>query len=645
MSRKALLTLALTAFAALLLPDSLLASEADALAIDANIQAIHLPYGTILDPVFASTTSTQITGYTRCGDSALWTGNYLAAESFRFAVTQDAAALSNVKSALAGLQSLVDVTGHGYLARCAFPANSPYAAGISSEESSNGVFHNGSQVWIGNTSRDQYSGVLFGLVNAYDLVNDPGVHTSSANLISQLVGNLSDNNWTIFFPDFIPFVQDHVLTYALRQDQELAALQIARHVNPARFGTIYAQQSAASLASVATPIGFDTLSDNSYFKFNLDSINLYSLIRLDSGAEDSTYRAAYAALRAHTASQQNAFFNMIDRALNGPDVTRDQQTLVMLDQWLARPRRDVYVDLSGAVPVCGAQACSPVPVNLRPPTDFLWQRSPYQLAGGGQGLVEGAGIDYILPYWMARYYGLYGQFSVQSAAASNLNVAPSGLASIFGSNLALGTQPATSLDLPLNLAGDMVTITDSAHVTRTAQLLYVSPGQINLLLPAGIAPGIATLGVIDPGQPQQSSTVNVQNVAPALFSAAASGHGVAAATAVRVPSNSPAMQTSVPVFQCAGPLCTSTPIALDTASTVYVTLYGTGIRNRSSLSNVTVTVNGVSVPVQYASAQPVFAGLDQINIALPASLKGAGEAGVIVTVDGIASNAVTLNIQ
>jgi hypothetical protein len=401
--RKALLRLTLLLFCVTVCAPQV-AGESDALVIDADIQARHLPYGAILDPVFASPFSDQITGYTRCGDSALWTGHYLAAEAFRYRVTQNAAALTNVKSAIAGLQALVDVTGYGYLARCAVPESSPYAAGIEREESGNGVFHgflnSSGTLWIGNTSRDQYAGALFGLVNAFDLVNDASVHFTSAALVSQLVGGLVDRQWTILFPDFIPILNDHVLTYALRADERLTALQIARHVNPSRFGSTYAQQSAASLASVAVPIGYDTLSDSSYFKFNLDSIDLYSLIRLDGGAEDVAYRAAYATLRVHTAPQQNAFFNMVDRSLNGPDAARDQQTVTMLDQWLARPRRDVPVDLHGAVPVCGSQACSPVPVSLRPSTDFLWQRSPYQLAGGGQSLVEGAGIDYILPYWI-----------------------------------------------------------------------------------------------------------------------------------------------------------------------------------------------------------------------------------------------------
>src|SRR5580700_2492970 len=104
------------------------ASEADALAISANIQAKHLPFGTILDPIYASSTSNQIVGYTRCGDSALWTGAYLAAEAFRYKVTGSADALKNLKGALAGLQALVDVTGDNRLARCMVKADSPYAA-------------------------------------------------------------------------------------------------------------------------------------------------------------------------------------------------------------------------------------------------------------------------------------------------------------------------------------------------------------------------------------------------------------------------------------------------------------------------------------------------------------------------------------
>ena len=158
------------------------ATEADALAISANIQATHVPYGTVLDPIFSGATSNQIIGYTRCGDSAIWTGHYLAAEAFRYQVTQSPDALNNVNQAIAGIKSLLDVTGTNLLARCLVPLSSPYAADIQSQEAANGIYTNSSAgyFWVGNTSRDQYMGVIFGLGVAYDMVNDAGAQHGDA---------------------------------------------------------------------------------------------------------------------------------------------------------------------------------------------------------------------------------------------------------------------------------------------------------------------------------------------------------------------------------------------------------------------------------------------------------------------------------
>jgi hypothetical protein len=98
---------------------------------------------------------------------------------------------------------------------------------------------------------------------------------------------------------------------------------------------------------------------------------------------------------------------MIDRAINGPNSARDAQTQTLLDAWLLRPKTDVYRDFSGQFPACGTdEACQPLPVVDRATTDFLWQRDPFQLSGGGEGNIESSGIDYILPYWMGRYYGV-----------------------------------------------------------------------------------------------------------------------------------------------------------------------------------------------------------------------------------------------
>src|SRR5262245_36346126 len=91
------------------------ASEVDANAISANINRYHLPYGSMLDPVFASPDPASpnystVVGYTHAGDSAIWTGHYLAAEAFRYRLTRSPEALANAWRGLWGIRVLLDVT-------------------------------------------------------------------------------------------------------------------------------------------------------------------------------------------------------------------------------------------------------------------------------------------------------------------------------------------------------------------------------------------------------------------------------------------------------------------------------------------------------------------------------------------------------
>jgi hypothetical protein len=391
----------------LLLALSAFAAEKDALSISETIRLRHLPFGAVVDPIFTAPDSEQVAGYTRCGDSAIWTGHYLAAEAYRYKVTRDPGALANAWSALTGLRLLVNVTGTNLLARCAVPVESEFAEGILSEEQTHGV-HIGNvdqrgYFWIGNTSRDQYFGVFFGLAAAWDLIDDPAMPPTIADLVWRMLDFLQQHDWTVVMPD------GRVSTTFLgRADQRLTLLQIGRHVLPWRFGSDYSWSAFVHSYLVLAPIGIEVLDPyESYFKFNLDTINLYNLIRLENNpTRRAFYRKAYDILRNTTDDHRNAFFNMVDHALNGPDARRDQETVQLLEAWLKRPRRDFYVDLTAQFGFCGDRACEPIPVELRTPTDFLWQRSPFQLSGGGDGFIESAGIDYILPYWMARYYGV-----------------------------------------------------------------------------------------------------------------------------------------------------------------------------------------------------------------------------------------------
>lgn len=88
------------------------------------------------------------------------------------------------------------------------------------------------------------------------------------------------------------------------------------------------------------------------------------------------------------------------------------------------------------------------------------------------------------------------------------------------------------------------------------------------------------------------------------------------------------------------------PIDLGPATdTVVLVLYGTGVRNRSAQSAVSVKLGGEDAMALYASSAPGFVGLDQVNVIVPRNLIGRGEIDVALTADGKAANTVRINIR
>ena len=214
------------------------------------------------------------------------------------------------------------------------------------------------------------------------------------------------------------------------------------------------------------------------------------------------------------------------------------------------------------------------------------------------------------------------------------------IVSAYGTNLATGTASAVTLPVPTLLDGTSVTVTDSAGVARLAPLFYVSPMQVNFVIPAGMATGTASVSIQNQNGTTQSAAIQIGNVSPGLFQLNTSG--LIAAWVLPVISGT--QQPLQPVYQIASGSVIPLPINLGPSTQeVYLEMYGTGIRNANS---VTVTVGGLNVPVLFAGAAPGFAGEDQVNIGpLPQSLAGKGSVRIIVTADEQAANTVNVTIQ
>ncbi len=226
-----------------------------------------------------------------------------------------------------------------------------------------------------------------------------------------------------------------------------------------------------------------------------------------------------------------------------------------------------------------------------------------------------------------------------SGADAGYRLGAGSIAVAYGENLASATASASGSPLPATLGGVTVTVKDSAGVSRQAGLYYVSPGQVDYVVPADTAAGVATITV-----GKIPSAALIASVGPGLFTANGTGSGVAAAIAVRASSNG--AQIPVPAFQCGQTGCSSVPMDLGAPTDVLVVkLYGTGIRGQSSLSNVVAEIGGTPAVVAYAGPQSQFDGLDQVNVYVPRSLAGAGEVPIVLTVDGVTANVVTVNIK
>jgi len=245
--------------------------------------------------------------------------------------------------------------------------------------------------------------------------------------------------------------------------------------------------------------------------------------------------------------------------------------------------------------------------------------------------------------------GLWFSAAIQPVNAATISaawdsgaapVAPASIVSIYGANLATMNTPASSLPLPTTLAGASATITDAGGVQTPLPLFFAGPNQINAQIPAGAGTGPAVIAINTPSSTVVSPVV-LTEVAPALFSANQTGQGVAAAQFV---ANQPdGQQTLVDIFSCAAGTCSGVPLDVSSGSTALV-LFGTGIQNRASLSDVTVAIGTQTLPAFYAGSSG-YTGEDQVNVLLPASLAGSGTVDITVSVAGTVSNTVTVTFQ
>jgi uncharacterized protein (TIGR03437 family) len=130
------------------------------------------------------------------------------------------------------------------------------------------------------------------------------------------------------------------------------------------------------------------------------------------------------------------------------------------------------------------------------------------------------------------------------------------------------------------------------------------------------------------------------------FSANGTGEGPAAMSVLRIGADGVSRYENPLQYDFGAGGYIALPIEpAQSGERLYLILYGTGLRHRSSLARVRAMVGGMPVGVEYAGPQADWAGVDQINLPLPSGLRGRGMVDVRLTVDDLPTNTVRVNLR
>ncbi|NOT59477.1 MAG: hypothetical protein HOP19_04540, partial [Acidobacteria bacterium] len=208
--------------------------------------------------------------------------------------------------------------------------------------------------------------------------------------------------------------------------------------------------------------------------------------------------------------------------------------------------------------------------------------------------------------------------SVVSAGNYLAPVTPEGIVALFGQGLSSQIFKANTKPLPTSLGGVSIRVNGAF-----APLFFVSPGQINFLIPAGTATGLANIAVFASDGSTRTGTVEIANAAPALFTFNADGNGVAAAVALRVTANNTFVYEPIAQYDATANRWQSLSLNLGPASErLFLILYASGARGVAN--SLRVLLGGIEVTPAAAGASPDFTGVEQINVEIPRALIGRG---------------------
>jgi uncharacterized protein (TIGR03437 family) len=214
------------------------------------------------------------------------------------------------------------------------------------------------------------------------------------------------------------------------------------------------------------------------------------------------------------------------------------------------------------------------------------------------------------PYYTAE--------SIANSAAGVAGLyAPNTFVTIYGTNLAYTTVALTAGDVA---GGKLPTVLGTTGVrvlinNIPANIYYVSPTQVNLLIPTSLIAGPAMLQLVVDALAGPAIPIMLLNAAPGFFQSDGTTILGVHLNGSTITAAAPATAGEIVVLFASG-LGPTNPAAIpDEIPQMAASV--------TPISNFSMLINGAPVNPQqilYAGVVPTFAGLFQINVQLPANL-------------------------
>jgi uncharacterized repeat protein (TIGR01451 family) len=194
-------------------------------------------------------------------------------------------------------------------------------------------------------------------------------------------------------------------------------------------------------------------------------------------------------------------------------------------------------------------------------------------------------------------------------------IAPDSNAVALGGALAFTTQQAPKDNNTFPTTGGGTTVTVNG---RRAQISFISPTQVNFIVPPQTELGTAEVVVTNAEGFQSRGTVAVLRAAPGIFTKSGDGQG----EGVVLNANLQGSGTFDP-----------------SDGQLRLIIFTTGVRHATQ---VTATAGGRALTVESFMASPDMPGMDEVHVLVPADLRGAGTVNLVVRADNRDSNPVTI---